>query len=78
MYKCKVLILFIFSRFCIFIIQYWLIGAYMDGSDVTEWQRLAELCVELGNIDQAIRCYSQGIHNIDQAIRCYSQGITQH
>ena len=40
--------------------QFALIGAYLDPSDDDEWVRLADLSVEHNNVNQAVKCYTNG------------------
>ena len=40
--------------------QFALIAAYLDPRDEEEWARLAEMCVEQNDLNQATKCYSNG------------------
>ncbi|KAL4236006.1 General transcription factor IIIC [Mactra antiquata] len=42
-------------------LQYALIASYLAPNDCEEWARLAEICIEQNDIDQAIKCYTQAI-----------------
>lgn len=42
-------------------LQYFLIAAYLDPWDCEEWARLADICLEQSDVNQAIKCYSRAI-----------------
>ncbi|KAK3611997.1 hypothetical protein CHS0354_011657 [Potamilus streckersoni] len=42
-------------------LQYFLIAAYLNPRDSEEWARLAELALELNDVNQAVMCYSNAI-----------------
>ncbi|KAL3869972.1 hypothetical protein ACJMK2_042592 [Sinanodonta woodiana] len=50
-------------------LQYFLIAAYLNPRDSEEWARLAELALELNDVNQAVMCYSNAIkfdrNNVD-------------
>ncbi|CAL1271933.1 unnamed protein product [Larinioides sclopetarius] len=43
--------------------QWYLVAAFLNPSDTDEWIRLAELCLEQNEIQQAISCYTKAIRN---------------
>lgn len=42
-------------------LQFSLIAAHLNPSDAEQWMRIAQFCVEQGNIRQAISCYTKAI-----------------
>jgi len=46
-------------KFCC-LFQYSLIAAYLDPTDNEEWGRLAKMCLEQDDMNQAIKCYTRG------------------
>ena len=47
-----------------YLFQYSLIAAYLDPRDEDEWVRLADLTMEQNNVDQAIKCYTNGMYHV--------------
>ncbi|XP_052256802.1 general transcription factor 3C polypeptide 3-like isoform X1 [Dreissena polymorpha] len=55
-------------------LYYFLIAAYLDSQNFEEWLRLAEMCMEQGDYEQAAKCYSQGARGKgDMKKRCIYQ-----
>lgn len=42
-------------------LQYSLIAAHLNPADSEQWMRIAQFCIERGNIKQAINCYTKAI-----------------
>ena len=41
-------------------LQYSLIAAHLNPDDAEEWARLADMCLDQNNVQQALTCYEKG------------------